>query len=152
MQKIDPQNMAYYTDRSSQLKLKLDELDMMYKQGLSSCQRRDIVTAHVAFGYLAEAYGLNQIAIAGLSPDEEPSPAKLAEVAQFVKVRQIKYIFFESLVSPKLAETIASETGTKTLVLNPLEGLTPEDLASGKNYLTVMKDNLANLKVALECL
>ena len=96
-------------------------------------------------------YGLNQVSISGLSPDEEPSPQQLAAIADFAKENNVEYIFFESLVSPKLAETIASEIGAETLVLNPLEGLSDEEINSGKNYFTEMQNNLANLKIALEC-
>jgi zinc transport system substrate-binding protein len=129
----------------------LDQLNAEYKAGLSSCQKKDFVTSHAAFGYLAATYGINQIAISGVSPDEEPSSQKLAEVANLVKQKDIKIIFFESLVSPKLSETIASETGAKTMVLDPIEGITSNDLKVGHTYLTVMRDNLAALQDALQC-
>ena len=89
--------------------------------------------------------------IAGLSPDAEPSPQQLADIVKFAKDNNVKYIFFESLVSPKLSQTIATEVGAQTLVLNPIEGLSDEELAQGKNYLTVMQDNLTNLQTALQC-
>lgn len=149
--KIDPENTNFYQTNLEALKNNLDNLDNKFKQGLSNCQIKDIITAHAAFGYLASAYALNQVSIAGLSPDEEPSPKKLAEVSDFAKINKIKYIFFESLVSPKLAETIAQETGAKTLILNPLEGISTKDMQNGKNYFTEMENNLANLKIALEC-
>lgn len=151
LQKLDPGDESYYLDNAKQLKLKLDKLDQSYKTGLGHCKQKDIVTSHAAFGYLANAYGLNQVAIAGLSPDEEPSSSDLIRIAQYVREHNIKYIFFESLVSPKLADTLATEVGAKTLVLDPIEALSQDDLAAGKNYLTKMQDNLANLKVALEC-
>ena len=106
---------------------------------------------HAAFGYLSTTYGLNQVPISGLSPDSEPSPKQLADVADFVKKNKVQYIFFESLVSPKLSETIARETGTKTMVLDPIEGIMQEDLAKGDNYLTVMRSNLKNLETVLQC-
>lgn len=148
---VDPPNKNYYQSNAKKLIGKLDELDRKYKNGLKLCKKKDIVTSHSAFGYLASEYGLNQVSIAGLSPDEEPSLRELSEVSDFVKENNIKYIFFESLVSPKFAETIAKETGAQSLVLNPLEGLTPAEEAEGKNYLTIMEENLHNLKVALEC-
>jgi len=148
---IDPNNANYYKENADRLLSDLNNLDHDFKKGLSSCQKKDIVTSHAAFGYLAADYGLTQIPIAGLSPDAEPSLKQLANITNFVKTNNIKYIFFESLVSPKLAETIAKETGAKTLVLDPLEGLTPDALSKGENYLTVMKENLHNLEVALEC-
>jgi zinc transport system substrate-binding protein len=94
---------------------------------------------------------LSTKAIAGLSPDEEPSPQQLAEVAEFVKKNQVQYIFFESLVSPKLSETIAHETGAKTLTFNPLEGLTQDEVAAGQNYLSIQRQNLSALRTALSC-
>ena len=149
--KADPANAPYYQNNAAQLKNKLDQLDAAYRAGLANCQLKDIVTSHAAFGYLAQAYGLNQIAIAGLSPDAEPSPEQLAEIVKQARADKIKYIFFESLVSPKLSQTIATEIGAQTLVFNPLEGLTKDEIAQGKNYFTVLQDNLINLQTALEC-
>lgn len=149
--KIDSKNQLYYESNLSVLKTELINLDSAYKTGLKKCQKKDFVTSHNAFGYLAGEYGLKQISIAGFSPEEEPSSKQLAEVAKFAKDNQIKYIFFESLVSPKLSETIAQEIGAQTLVLNPIEGLSEEELSQGKNYLTEMEKNLDNLKIALEC-
>ncbi|OGH10844.1 MAG: hypothetical protein A2857_06295 [Candidatus Levybacteria bacterium RIFCSPHIGHO2_01_FULL_36_15] len=148
---VDPANKTYYQDNERQLNSKLDQLDADYKKGLRNCQSRDVVTSHEAFAYLADRYGLNEVPIAGLSPDEEPSAQQLADVANFAKKNNVKYIFFESLVSPKLSETIASEIGAKTMVLDPIEGISDDDIKQGKNYFTVMKDNLKNLQTALQC-
>jgi len=150
-QAADPSNSAYYATNANILSQKLDQLDAEFKTALSSCQQKDIVTSHDAFGYLASAYGLNQVAISGLSPDEEPSPRELVEVAKFARSKNIQYIFFESLVSPKLSETIAAEIGAKTLVLDPLEGISDADIKQGKDYFSVMRKNLSNLKIALQC-
>jgi zinc transport system substrate-binding protein len=109
------------------------------------------VTSHTAFAYLAREYGLNQVAIAGLSSGQEPSTQELTEVATFARDNGVKYIFFESLVSPKLSETIANEVGAQTLVLDPLEGIPDDEIKQGKNYFTVMEDNLKNLQTALGC-
>ncbi len=147
----DPANASFYQSNAQSLKNKLDALDKEYREGLYSCVSRDIVTSHAAFGYLAHQYHLNQIAIAGVSPDEEPNTRKLAEISDLVKARGIKVIFFESLISPKLSETIASETGAKTLVLDPIEGISKNDLKAGKNYFTQMEANLRNLRIALQC-
>lgn len=147
----DPKNKDYYKSNADSLKSKLAALDESYRHSLSNCAKKNIVTSHDAFGYLAAAYGFEQVPIAGLSPDAEPSPKQLAGIAEFAMKNGVRYIFFESLASPKLSETIASEIGAKTLVLNPLEGLSKEESARGKNYLTVMQDNLINLKTALEC-
>ncbi len=148
---VDPANQDYYQANATALKNKLVQLDAQYKQGLNNCARRDIITSHAAFGYLAASYGLHQVPIAGLSPDAEPSPSQLAMIAKFARDNQVQYIFFESLASPKLAETLAKEVEAQTLVLDPLEGLSGEELAQGKNYLTIMQDNLTNLETALAC-
>ncbi len=151
LNKIDPTNKNIYSQNASTLNSKLDDLDKSFKQGLASCQKKDIVTSHAAFAYMGKEYGLNQVAIAGISPDEEPSAQKMAEISDFVKKNDIKYIFFESLVSPKLSETIAQETGAKTLVLDPLEGIPEKDMQKGVDYFSIMKNNLKNLQIALEC-
>lgn len=148
---LDASRAEVYLARAKELALKLENLNQNYQTGLSGCALKSFVTSHAAFGYLAKEYGLTQVGIAGLSPDAEPSPKEMAEVANFVRNNQIKHIFFESLVSPKLAETIAAEAGVQTLVLNPLEGLTDEEIAGGQNYFSVMQNNLANLKIALQC-
>ena len=148
---IDPANSSYYQTNADTLKAKLDDLDNQYKQGLANCAEKNIITSHAAFGYLATTYGLNQVSIAGLSPDAEPSPQQLADIVKFAKANNVKYIFFESLVSPKLSDTIATEVGAKTLVLNPIEGLTPDEIAQGNNYFTEMQKNLTNLRLALQC-
>ncbi len=151
LSQIDPSNKDYYSTNANKLLAELDNLDNSFKKGLNSCQNKNIVTSHAAFGYLASDYGLRQIPIAGLSPDAEPSLKEMANITNFVKTNGIKYIFFESLVSPKLSQTIAGATGAQTLVLDPLEGLTPDALAKGGNYFTVMNQNLQNLRIALEC-
>lgn len=147
----DPANATYYAKNASDLKVKLRQLDTEYKQGLANCERKNIITSHAAFGYLAATYGLNQVAIAGISPEEEPSAKDLAEVANFAKKNGVKYIFFESIVSPKLSQTIATEIGAQTLVLDPIEGIAQDDIAVGQDYITVMMGNLVNLKTALQC-
>jgi len=147
----DPDNKKYYQANADKFKVDLVGLDSEYIKGLANCVSKDIVTSHSAFGYLANVYGLHQVPISGISPDAEPSPKQLSDVADFVKKNHVKYIFFESLLSPKLSETIARETGTTTMVLDPIEGITPEDLAKGDNYMTVMRSNLQALETALEC-
>lgn len=150
LSEADPNNKAYYEANGAKVQESLEQLNQEYAQALSKVTNRDIVTTHAAFGYLAHRYKLSQVPIMGLSPDAEPTPDKMAEVVRFVRDHQVKAIFFETLVSPKLAETISRETGAKTLVLNPLEGLTDEELQSGQNYFTVMRSNLDHLKQALE--
>lgn len=147
----DKNNAGYYTANANTLKAELETLDTEFAAGLRDCADRSIVTSHAAFGYLASAYNLNQVAIAGLSPDAEPSPKELADITKFARENNVTYIFFERLASPKLSRTVADEIGAKTLVLNPLEGLDKKELAEGKNYFTEMRNNLANLRIALQC-
>ncbi|MDW2797328.1 metal ABC transporter substrate-binding protein [Clostridium boliviensis] len=148
--KADPENEAYYQANYETYAGKFDELDKKFKDTLSPLPNKSVVVAHEAFGYLCDAYGLTQMGIEGLTPDSEPDPARMAEVIDFVKENKVKTIFFEDLVSPKVAETIAKETGAKTEVLNPLEGLTDEQLKNGDDYFSVMEKNLTVLKEALE--
>jgi zinc transport system substrate-binding protein len=148
---IDSKNAAYYEANAQRLNQKLDDLDEEYLIGLKSCRQKNIVTAHASFGHLATRYGLTQLAINGISPDEEPSAQKLAEVSDFVRENNIQYIFFEELVNPEFSETIALEANIETLVLDPIEGISQEKLEKGDDYFTLMRDNLINLQLALEC-
>ena len=147
----DPSNSLYYKSNAETLKDKLSILDKEFKNGLTSCGSKNIITSHSAFAYLASTYGLNQVSIAGLSTEEEPSSKQMSEIAKFSKNNNVKYIFFESLISPKLSLTIAKEIGAQTLVLNPIEGLTEDEINSGKDYFSEMRNNLVNLKIALQC-
>lgn len=149
--KVDPQDTNYFRENEATLNNKLDQLDKSYQQGLTGCKKNSIVTSHAAFGYLATRYGLKQISVAGLSPDAEPSAKQLANIANFISQNQVKYIFFESLITPKLAQTLASETGAQTLVLDPIEGVSLDSQNQGANYFTIMQNNLHNLQIALEC-
>lgn len=146
-----PEKSSDFAANAGKISTELDALDVAYRTSLSSCAKEEVVTSHDAFRYLAQRYGFETHAIAGISPEEEPSPKRLTELASEVRAEGIKYIFFETLVSPKLAETLARETGASTLVFNPIEGLSAVDQAAGKNYFSVMKDNLAALQKALEC-
>jgi zinc transport system substrate-binding protein len=129
----------------------LRRLDREYRAGLRRCARREIVTSHAAFGYLAQRYGLIQVAITGLTPDTEPSPRDLANVVRLVRRTHATTVFFETLVSPRLADTVAREVGAKTAVLDPIEGLTSSEQKDGATYLTLMRRNLAALRQALGC-
>ncbi len=148
---VDPQYRSVYEANGRKLLERLDALDREFRRGLSSCKLRTIITSHKASGYIAARYELEQKAIAGLSPDEEPSPATLGEIAKFAKVNNVKYIFFETLVSPRLAETVAREAGARTIAFNPLEGLTKEEQGLGRDYFSVQRENLDSLKTALNC-
>jgi zinc transport system substrate-binding protein len=127
------------------------KLDEAYRSGLRDCKRREIVTSHAAFGYLAARYGLEQVAITGLAPESEPSPQQLAHVVEVVRRTHATTVFFETLVSPRLAETVAREVGARTAVLDPIEGVTPDEQKRGDDYLTLMRGNLVALRKALAC-
>jgi zinc transport system substrate-binding protein len=136
---------------AARLQERLRALDREYGKGLADCERHEIVTSHEAFGYLAERYGLEQVAITGLSPEVEPEPAKLQQVVELVRMRGVTTIYFETLVSPRIAETVARETGAKTAVLDPIEGLTNDELARGEDYFSLMRKNLRTLREGLGC-
>ena len=136
---------------AGKLVTRLEALDTEYRQGLANCERHEIVTSHEAFAYLAQRYGLEQIPITGLSPEAEPQPADLAHVVDLVEERGVTTIYYETLVSPRIAETVARETGAKTAVLDPIEGLTPAEAASGEDYFTRMRANLRALEEGLGC-
>lgn len=145
---VDPGSAADYQRRAANLRHDLDALDTEFENGLKHCQRQEIVTSHEAFGYLAQRYKLSQISISGLNPDEEPSARRLADVSDLAQAHGVTTIFFESLVSPKVADTLAREVGARTAVLDPIEGV--EDQAE-HDYLSVMRVNLAQLRTALDC-
>lgn len=147
---VDPQNKSFYEGNYNEYAAKLDALDKAFKDAATTFTRKEIVVSHEAFGYLCSAYGLEQLAIEGISSESEPTPARMAKIIDFVREHDVKHIFFEELASPKVAETIARETGARTALLNPLEGLTEENLMDGKDYFSVMEDNLEALKQALQ--
>jgi zinc transport system substrate-binding protein len=140
-----------FSDNAKAYKAELEALDVEFADGVASCERREIVTSHAAFFYLARRYGLTQLPIAGLSPEAEPDADRLATLADEIETRGVTTVFYEELVSPEVAETLAREAGVATAVLNPIEGLSEEDVAAGKDYAAVMRDNLAALREALGC-
>ena len=145
----DPENSTVFQSNYEKYAAELDALNAEFREKLAPLPNRTIVVAHEAFGYLCDAYGLTQVGIEGLSPDSEPDPGRMAEVIDFVREHSISTIFFEELVSPKVAEAIASETGAQAKMLSPLEGLSDEQAAAGADYFSVMHDNLAALMEAL---
>jgi len=146
----DQAHAADYEKNYAQLAADLDQLDQEFKNMVSQAAKKEFMTSHSAFSYLANRYGLEQVSISGLNPADEPSPAELKSLVEHVKEHNISYVMFETLVSPKVAEVIAKEAGVKTATLNPLEGLTEEDVKAGRDYLSIMRDNLETLKVALK--
>jgi len=147
----DPQNAQYYETNANTYNEKLDSLDSKIREELSNCKKDTFMPFHDAFSYFANRYGLKIFALSGVAPESETTAAELKEFIDFVKEHQIKIIFSEELIDPRLAEVLADEAGAQVMILSPLEGLTNEDLAAGKTYISKMEENLENLKVALEC-
>jgi len=148
--KLDPKNKSYYEKNYKEYLQKIDALDKEIRDVLSKCKKKEFVVSHTAFSYFAKRYGLTQVSIAGISPESEPGLKDLAWIVEFIKNHKIKYIFTEPLISPKLVDSIAKETGAKILILDPIEGLMKKDLDVGKDYISKMRENLENLKLALE--
>ncbi len=149
--RADPGGRAAYEENARAFTTKLEALDQAFTAGLGDCARRDIVTSHAAFAYLARRYRLTQVAVMGLAPEAEPSPAELAGIVRRARALKVTHVFFEPLVSPRLAETLSREIGAAPLSLNPIEGITKEEAAVGAGYLELMRGNLENLRTALGC-
>ena len=143
---VDPDNSEVYETNLSAFVAQLEALDQEFVTGLASCERDLIVTSHAAFGYLADAYGLTQEAIAGLSPESEPTPKRLNEIGKEAKADGTTTIFFETLASPKIAQALADDLNIEAAVLDPLEGV-----SDGATYFSVMESNLEALRKALSC-
>jgi zinc transport system substrate-binding protein len=158
---LDPSRYALVVERigavlhaprgARRLVARLRRLDREYRIGLARCRRREIVTTHRAFVYLARRYGLSQIAISGLSPEAEPAPEDLQRVVALVRATHATTVFLEPLASPRIARTVARETGARTAVLDPVEGLTRSEAERGEDYFSLMRANLATLRRALGC-
>ena len=146
---IDPANQASYSANLAALSGLLGDLDRRYQTGLANCARQEFITTHAAFGYLASRYGLVQIPIAGMSPDAEPGPDDIARIETAARDKGLTTVFFETLVSPELAQSIAADVGLTTDVLDPIEGITAE--SRGSDYGEVMASNLEALRLANGC-
>ena len=147
----DPQNKEHYEENARIYNNKMDALDMKIESSLSSCQKDTIVPFHNAFTYLGERYDIHVMALSGMTPDSEASAAEIAEFVDFVKDNDIKVIFSEELVDPRLAEVIAEETNAQVMLFSPLEALTPDEIGTNISYIDKMEQNLDSLVVALEC-
>ena len=147
--KVDPDHKDDYEANYEKYAAEFDQLDADFKEKLGSVSNKTIVVSHEAFGYLADAYGLTQVPITGMDAEGEPDAQTMASIIDQVKAQNIKVIFSEDLVSPKVAQQIADATGATCEVLNPLEGLTDEELAKGEDYVSVMRSNLDELVKAL---
>lgn len=152
LSKVDPDHAADYTANAVAYNAKLATLNTEYETGLANCSRQLLVTAHEAFGWLTQRYGLTQEGIAGISPDAEPNPQRLADLTDLVEKKGVTTIYTEDLVSPKVARTLAREAGgLKTATLNPLEGLTAKQIKAGATYISEMQDNLQAIQKGLGC-
>lgn len=149
MAEADPAHATYYTKRARMLTRQLVNLDHDYRTTLASCRIRTLVVSHDAFEYLGRRYGFDIVPIAGLEPDAEPSLQRIHQIAELVKEKHVTTVFYETLASPALAESLASDTGATTAVLDPIEGLTSADPHA--TYLTLMRQNLAAIAKASDC-
>lgn len=149
LSRVDPAAQATFEANAAELRADLSALDKKFSQALQTCDHRELVTSHNAFGYLADAYDLEQVGITGLTPDTEPNPQDLADVTDYVNANDVQTIYYETLVSPDVAQTIAEATGANTDVLDPIEGLSDSSL--GNDYVEIMEANLTNLTAGLAC-
>ncbi|MEV0114545.1 metal ABC transporter substrate-binding protein [Streptomyces sp. NPDC050844] len=147
MEKADPDHAAAYKKNTKDLVEKLDGLNTKFEDGLKNTKTKTFITTHSAFGYLAERYGLDQEGISGIDPESDPSPARIKELQGIAEEDDVSTVFFETLASDKTAKTLAKDTGLKTDVLDPVEGITGK--SKGDNYVEVMESNLAALEKAL---
>jgi zinc transport system substrate-binding protein len=145
---LDEAGATAYQERAAGVIDELRALEREFSEGLSGCERDVVVVSHDAFGYL-EQYGIHLAPIAGLSPDAEPTPAVLAELSELIETEGLTTVFSERLASPALADSLATDLGLRTDVLDPIEGLTDE--TAGEDYLSLMRQNLAALQEANGC-
>lgn len=145
-----PEQKATFEQNTKEYLEKLAALDKEYTEAFADAKNKTFVTQHAAFGYLAKQYGLTQESIAGISPDQEPSPSRLAELKKYIKEHDVAVIYFESSASSKVAETLSRETGVELSVLNPLESITKKEQEQGEDYISVMKTNLEALKKSIK--
>ncbi len=151
LSRVDPAGAETYRRNARRLQADLRDLHERFQERLARCHTRVFVTTHAAFGYLARRYGLQMVALTGISPETEPSPARLREALRLVRRYRVRVIYFESPSAARMAEALAREVGARTAVLHPLEGLRPEERVRGRTYFTVMDENLRSLAHGLEC-
>ncbi len=146
LKRANPENADFYERNAANYVSQLQQLDSDFQNGLASCRKDKILTTHAAFSYLARDYGFEQVPIYGLSPEAEPTPHQITALIDVAKANDLKYVFYEELVDPRVSQTIANEVGAQTLALNPAESGSGQE-----SYISIMRENLANLRVALEC-
>ena len=147
---LDKDNADYYESNYEKYAKMLDELDAKYKEKLANLPKKEIVVGHEAYGYLCKDYGLTQIGVKGVNAETEPDAKKMAEIISYIKENNIKTIFTEELIDPKVSNIIASETGCQVKVLSPIEGLSQEQIDNKEDYFSIMEENLENLVGALK--
>jgi zinc transport system substrate-binding protein len=148
----DPARASSYRANAEAYKARLNALDQRYRQGLSRCRHHQIIlSGHAAFAYLAQRYGLKQMALSGISPDAEPTPKRMIEVIEATRKKGIQFVFAEEMVNPKLAQALAKEAGVGILILNPGHNVTREQIQQKVTFLDLMETNLKNLERGLEC-
>lgn len=148
----DPANKEYYLANAKSYKQRLVDLDNKYKQGLNSCKQKEFITGgHNAYAYLAKSHDITYLSAFGISPDGEPTPKAIKEIADVTKEHGIKYVLFEEIVSPRMAEAIAEQAGARTMVLNPGHNLMKNEFEQGVTFISLMEENLKTLRIALEC-
>jgi zinc transport system substrate-binding protein len=148
---LDPAGRDLFEANTIAYQAALDQLHEEMRAGLENCTRREIVTGHAAYAYLAARYNLRQIAVTGLSPDAEPSPREMQEIIRLARQYGVRVVYTEPGVDPRLSATVARELGARTRVLNPIEGITVEEQAAGKGYVDLMRENLSALREGLGC-
>jgi zinc transport system substrate-binding protein len=146
---LDSDNKELYNQNFTNFTDKIESLDQDYNDILANKKQNYILVSHASFGYLAARYGLEQLAVSGVSPHQEPSPKDLAKLTKEAQEHGIKYIFMETLVNPKTAQVLAQEADLEVLTLNPIAGLTKEEQDKGEDYISIMKQNLSSLRKAL---
>jgi len=148
----DPANRNHYVANAGIYADRLHQLDTAFMSGLMDCASRHLVTGgHAAFGHLTRRYGLKQVSVYGLSPDAEPTPRHLAAVVNEVKNYNVRTIFSEELVNPRMAEVLSRETGAGVMILNPGGNLTTAQWREGLTFLHIMERNLKTLREGLDC-
>lgn len=151
LMEIDPTHKDIYALNAEGLLGELNNLDLRFRTELASCDIREVIVLHEAFNYIAGQYKFKATAIAGISPDEEPSPRQIIEIINIARKKNITHIFSETIASPKFSDLVAREVGAQTLVLNPIESLTQDEVQLGKDYVSIMQMNLENIKKAMVC-
>lgn len=148
--KVDAKNKEYYEENYNNYVKELKDLQDSYKENLKEIKNKTILVSHDAYGYLCKEYGINQISVTGVNPNQEPSMSKIAELTDYAKDKNIKYILFDGLVNPKVSQTIANEANIDTMILYSIDGITKEDFNNSEDYVSLMEKNLETLKTVLK--